>query len=114
MRQDGAAPVAQVGAARADNPLVGDPHRAPPNRACALTQTLTPALAITFNQPDSLLGQHIGALRDDALDALPFGVIGIEGCGLLLTLRMRPVKVKPHLLAVPGQALRHVLVQRPV
>lgn len=76
-----------------------------------MTQTLTPALAITFNQPD--LGQHIGALRDDALDALPFGVIGIEDCGTLLTLRMRPVKVKLRLLAVPGQALRHVLVQRP-
>ena len=32
----------------------------------------------------------------------------------VLTLRMRPVKVKLRLLALPGQALRHVLVQRPV
>lgn len=31
----------------------------------------------------------------------------------VLTLRMRPIKVKLRLLARPGQALRHVLVQRP-
>ncbi|MEO5732061.1 MAG: PAS domain-containing protein [Rubrivivax sp.] len=31
----------------------------------------------------------------------------------VLTLRMRPVKVKLRLLAEPGSTLRHVLVQRP-
>ena len=31
----------------------------------------------------------------------------------VLTLRMRPTKVKLRLLAAPGQALRYVLVQRP-
>jgi photoactive yellow protein len=31
----------------------------------------------------------------------------------VLTLRMRPVKVKLRLLALPGAALRYVLVQRP-
>lgn len=31
----------------------------------------------------------------------------------VLTLRMRPVKVKLRLLAEPGAALRHVLVRRP-
>ena len=31
----------------------------------------------------------------------------------VLTLRMRPVKVKLRLLAEPGDALRHVLVRRP-
>lgn len=32
----------------------------------------------------------------------------------VLTLRMRPSKVKLRLLAVPGQAVRYVLVKRPV
>ena len=32
----------------------------------------------------------------------------------VLTLRMRPLKVKLRLLAEPGAALRHVLVRRPV
>lgn len=31
----------------------------------------------------------------------------------VLTLRMRPVKVKLRLLATPGQAMRYVLVERP-
>lgn len=72
------------------------------------TLTLTPALAITFNQPD--LGQHIGALRDDELDALPFGVIGIDDCGLL--------RAYNHVASVaaglaPQRVLGHVLAQRP-
>lgn len=131
------------------------------------TLTLTPALAMRFNPPD--LGQPIGALRDDELDAQPFGVIGSDDGGLVrasnhlesvaaglapqrvpghalytvvapcmnnfmvaqrfedalsngtpldaivdyvLTLRMRPVKVKLRLLALPGAANRYVLVQR--
>lgn len=131
------------------------------------TLTLTPALAMRFNPPD--LGQPIGALRDDELNAQPFGVIGsddgglvrasnhlesvaaglapqrvpghalytvvapcmnnfrvaqrfddaaADGSGLHATIdcvlsgRRRPVKVKLRRLAVPGQALRHVLLQR--
>lgn len=131
------------------------------------TLTLTPALAMRLNPPD--LGQPIGALRDDELDAQPFGVIGSDDGGLVrasnhlesvaaglapqrvpghalytvvapcmnnfmvaqrfedalsngtpldaivdyvLTLRMRPVKVKLRLLALPGAANRYVLVQR--
>ena len=31
----------------------------------------------------------------------------------VLTLRMRPVKVKLRLLALPGQAMRYVLIERP-
>lgn len=44
--------------------------------------------------------QHSGASLDATID-------------YVLTLRMRPVKVKLRLLAEPGAALRHVLVRRP-
>lgn len=129
---------------------------------------MTATLTLDFHQAD--LGLHIGSLSGAELDELPFGVIGIDGEGVVrsynqfesqaaglaprrvlghalftvvapcmnnflvaqrfedaaanaapldttldyvLTLRMRPVKVKLRLLALPGQALRHVLVQRP-
>jgi photoactive yellow protein len=125
-------------------------------------------LTLDFNQTDIL--HHLQAADDTALDALDFGVIGIDdqtlvrrynGCesrmaGLpplrvlghplftavapcmnnfmvaqrfedaaaegitldatldyILTLRMRPSKVKLRLLAQPGGVLRYVLVSRP-
>ena len=120
---------------------------------------------------DAQLLAALAALSDDELDALTFGVIGIDADGVVqrynafeskmaglspqrvlghplftvvapcmnnfmvaqrfedaaaapssldetvnyvLTLRMRPVKVKLRLLAAPGTAMRYVLVQRPV
>ena len=126
-------------------------------------------LQLDFDQPD--LAEHLGGLSPADLDALEFGVIGIDAEGIVrrynafeskfaglspqrvlghplfttvapcmnnfmvaqrfedaqangtaldatidyvLTLRMRPVKVKLRLLALPGATLRHVLVRRPV
>ena len=46
--------------------------------------------------------------EDAAANAAPLDVT----LDYVLTLRMRPVKVKLRLLALPGQALRYVLVQR--
>ena len=119
---------------------------------------------------DSALLAELDRCSDDELDALDFGVIGIDAAGVVhrynsfeskaaglspqrvlgqplftvvapcmnnfmvaqrfddalaqgspldvcvdyvLTLRMRPVKVKLRLLATPGGASRYVLVQRP-
>jgi photoactive yellow protein len=45
-------------------------------------------------------------------DALRDGAPLDETIDYVLTLRMRPIKVKLRLLARPGDALRHVLVQR--
>lgn len=124
-------------------------------------------VALEFSQPDVL--DHLPALDVAALDALEFGVIGIDAEGVVrdynafesklaglskdrvvghplftvvapcmnnfmvahrfeeaasaaavldvtvdyvLTLRMRPVKVKLRLLARPGVARRYVLVNR--
>lgn len=47
-------------------------------------------------------------------DAAAAGTALDETVPYVLTLRMRPVKVRLRLLAAPGAALRYVLVQRPV
>ncbi len=47
--------------------------------------------------------------EDAAASAAPLDAL----IDYVLTLRMRPVKVKLRLLAAPGAALRYVLVQRP-
>jgi photoactive yellow protein len=119
---------------------------------------------------DTALHAHLDRSTDEDIDALDFGVIGIDTAGLVqrynrfesqaagltpqrvlgqlmfiavapcmnnfmvaqrfedalangstldatldyvLTLRMRPVKVKLRLLAAPGAAFRYVLVRRP-
>ena len=45
-------------------------------------------------------------------DALASGTTLDAAIDYVLTLRMRPVKVKLRLLAAPGVAIRYVLVQR--
>ncbi len=129
---------------------------------------MTTAQALAFADPH--LQQHLDEAGDDELDALDFGVIGIDAAGVVccynalesrlaglskervlgnalftvvapcmnnflvaqrfedalangttldatidyvLTLRMRPVKVKLRLLAGAGAARRYVLVLRP-
>lgn len=46
-------------------------------------------------------------------DAAETGAVLDDTIDYVLTLRMRPVKVRLRLLAGPGAALRYVLVQRP-
>jgi photoactive yellow protein len=46
-------------------------------------------------------------------DALAGGTVLDATIDYVLTLRMRPVKVKLRLLAAPGSAVRYVLVKRP-
>jgi photoactive yellow protein len=128
---------------------------------------MSAVLTLSFGAADLL--PAIDSMDDDALDALDFGVIGVDAAGLVrrynalesrmaglspqrvlgqpmftavapcmnnymvaqrlddaamhgepldatidyvLTLRMKPVKVKLRLLAAPSAALRYVLVQR--
>jgi photoactive yellow protein len=124
-------------------------------------------MSVDFNQAD--IGMQLASFSADDMDALPFGVIGIDAdtrvrvynaresakAGLspagvigqplfavvaqcmnnfmvaqrfedaardgtpldatidyVLTLRMHPIKVKLRLVAMPGDALRYVLIQR--
>ena len=133
-----------------------------------MTTAMTTAQALAFTDPH--LQDHLDQASDDELDALDFGVIGIDGAGVVrrynalesrlaglskervlgnalftvvapcmnnflvaqrfddalstgtaldatidyvLTLRMRPVKVKLRLLAGAGAEQRYVLVLRP-
>lgn len=133
-----------------------------------MTTAMTTAQALAFTDPH--LQDHLDHASDEELDALDFGVIGIDGAGVVrrynalesrlaglskervlgnalftvvapcmnnflvaqrfddalstgtaldatidyvLTLRMRPVKVKLRLLASGGADQRYVLVLRP-
>nr|WP_292454284.1 phosphonate transporter [Methylibium sp.] len=134
------------------------------------TMNTATATATAFTFADVSLKTHLDRSTDEELDALDFGVIGVDDKGLVrrynsfeskaaglslprvlghalftvvapcmnnfmvaqrfedaleahvsldvtidyvLTLRMRPVKVKLRLLASPAEATRYVLVHRP-
>ncbi len=72
--------------------------------------------------PDRVLGLHLFDLvapcMNNAMVAQRFASAKEQGAPLdatidyVLTLRMRPTKVKLRLLSDPGSALRHVLIQR--
>jgi len=155
-----ATPALKSGQPAADIPAVNDSNESP--------APMSTTHAVSF--ADAALQAELDRCTDEELDALDFGVIGIDASGVVtrynsfeskaaglspqrvlgqplftvvapcmnnfmvaqrfddalaqgstldasidyvLTLRMRPVKVKLRLLATPGGASRYVLVHRP-
>jgi photoactive yellow protein len=88
-------------------------------KVCQYNRTESDAAGLT---PPRVLGQplftNVAPCLNNFMVAQRFEDAQDEGCALddtidyVLTLRMRPVKVKLRLLAAPGSAQRYVLVQR--